>query len=164
MIPISDGLKYRSDCLNPRHVFFPLISSLAWRRRRNAAAIHKVEAQHHCLRKRVLARRSWWVMSNALTSVLHLAKYLTAILSAGTHLHYYCKYICRRIRGEAHSVRKMQTCRRAANTASNGLVHKQQGLYSIKLKACRPAGQKQTNRQIHMHILAHTPWLYAVNE
>lgn len=23
MIPISDGLKYRSDCLNPHHAFFP---------------------------------------------------------------------------------------------------------------------------------------------
>lgn len=31
-----------------------------------------------------------------------------------------------------------------ANTASNNLMHKEQGLLGKILKACRPAGQKQT--------------------
>ena len=59
--------------------------------------IHKVDSQHHCLRKRVLARRSRWLVSNAVTSVLHLAKHPTAIPSAGMNLRYHRKYTCRRI-------------------------------------------------------------------
>lgn len=131
--------------------------------------IPKVEAQHQCLRKRVLASRSLWVMSNALTLVLHLAKYLTAILSASMYLHYYCTvgtYAGGHDEAHFHSVGKLQVYRRAANTASNDLMHKRQGLYSIKLKSMSAGGSK--NKQKHTDkftcIHSRTPWLCAVNE
>lgn len=104
-------------------------------------------------------------MSNALTLFLHLPKYLKATLSAGMHLHYYCRYICAGGCDQAcsHSVRKMQM-HHAANTAGNELPHKRQGLYTVQ-KQKRVSRQTQTEaRRQNSHACTGTHLGCVVNE